>query len=117
MDRSRDSTTKYLSVDLTQESYQGTSIQKTNFFNTEYINAECIMSTRICELLLSSTTLLKANWSNARKPYETMADLNEIVEAEVVDGQTLKEESSNCQHFYCMRGRITMPTVFYLPIQ
>ena len=66
------------------------------------------MSTRLCELLLSSTTMLEINWSNARKPCKTVADLNEIMEAEVEDGETLKEELSNCQHFLLFAGKNTL---------
>ena len=34
-----------------------------------------------------------------RKPSDTLADLNKIVEEEREDGEKLKEELSACQHF------------------
>ena len=37
--------------------------------------------------------------ANQRKPSDTVADLNKIVEEEEEDGEKLKEELSACQHF------------------
>ena len=34
-----------------------------------------------------------------RKPTDTVADLNKVVEEEKEDGEKLKEEVSACQHF------------------
>ena len=41
----------------------------------------------------------KEHGANQRKPSDTVADLNKIVEEEGEDGEKLKEELSACQHF------------------
>ena len=56
----------------------------------------------------------KEHGAKQRKPSDTLADLNEIVEEEGEDGEKLKEELSACQHFLVNtemeNGR---PKVFY----
>ena len=41
----------------------------------------------------------KEHGAKQRKPSDTVADLNKIVEEEGEDGEKLKEELSTCQHF------------------
>ena len=41
----------------------------------------------------------KEHGAKQRKPKNTVADLNKIVEEEGEDGEKLKEELSACQHF------------------
>ena len=41
----------------------------------------------------------KENGAKQRKPNDTVADLNKIVEEKEEDGEKLREELSACQHF------------------
>ena len=58
-----------------------------------------------CEKVFPSYYSLQKQWrkehgaKQRRKPNDTVADLNKIVEEEVEDGEKLKEELSSCQHF------------------
>ena len=50
-------------------------------------------------LLFSSKNRRKEHGAKQRKPSDTVADLNKIVEEEGKDGENLKEEPSACQNF------------------
>ena len=57
-----------------------------------------------CEQEFPSYYSLQQHWRKEhgikqRKPSDTVADLNKIVEEEGEDGEKLKEEPSACQHF------------------
>ena len=53
----------------------------------------------VSELLLAPATSEKKHGAKKRKPSDTVADLNKIVEKEGDDGEKLKEELSACHHF------------------
>ena len=61
-----------------------------------------------CEQELSSYHSLqqhrrKEHGTKQRKPSDTVADLNKIVEEDVEYGEKLKEEFSACQNFWWIR--------------
>ena len=56
----------------------------------------------------------KEHGTKQRKPSDTVADLNKIVEEEVEDGEKLKEELSACRHFLMDTERWKMGDLRYL---
>ena len=64
-----------------------------------------VPSNQRCVLLVSKSSRVTTLSSNIgerkkqRKPSDTVADLNKIVEEEAEDGEKLKEEFSACQYF------------------
>ena len=70
--------------------------------NFQAINGLFVLPAGVSELLVSPTVQQhrrKEHGAKQRKPSDTVADLNKIVEEKGNAGENFKEEVSDCQHF------------------